>query len=459
MHDCALIGDINTDTLNNEIIMYDVPDQTPQAAPYLLMAVGAEALFYLFIQKDGLKSQQGKWNQGKFRVNDLLTSVGQGTIQEMLKIFAGAFEITIYIYIWEHWRIYPLDATLYTWLFTFISTDLCFYWFHRLAHEVNLMWAGHAIHHSSEYYNLSTALRHSVFQELCSWIFYMPMALFIPPSLFAFHKQFNLLTQFWIHTETIPRLGWLEYVINTPSAHRVHHGRNPYCIDKNYGGALIIWDRMFGTYQAELVYPQVVKSKDMEEKVAFGLTHPINTFNPLIIQTMHIQHVLKSAWQTPGVFNKIKVFLYGPGWHEGTLRLGDPAEIPWIDPQNPPVKYDPIIPTYLTIYCIIQTTVIAGIADYALLRLDSLPGVILKFTALWIVIGFYSVSTILENKAFAELIELGRTILSIALAVYFIVFGSQYQLPVYVPIILTAFYVVSVGFVVWILLTKKGIPK
>ncbi|KAJ3317185.1 hypothetical protein HDV06_001946 [Boothiomyces sp. JEL0866] len=428
--------------------MYDVTDRTASTAPFLLMVVGAEALFYIFLQKDALKPQQSNWSQGKFRVNDLLTSIGQGTIQEMLKIFLGPFEIEIYIYIWEHWKIYPLPTSIYTWLLAFLFTDFCFYWFHRLAHEVNLFWAGHVVHHSSEYYNLSTALRHSPFQELFSWVFYMPMALFISPTLFAFHKQFNLLTQFWIHTETIPRLGWLEYIINTPSAHRVHHGRNPYCIDKNFGGALIVWDRLFGTYQEELVYPQVVDSKDKEEKVAFGLTHAINSFNPIVIQTQHLQHILKSSFFTRGFCNKMKVLFYGPGWHEGTPRLGDPHEIPVIDKTSPPLKYDPIISSYWTVYSFVHIAVIAAIADFSLLNIGYISGAFLKLTAVWIILGFYSISTILDNKAIFRKLEFVRCLFTLSVTIYLSVDPSKFALPTWIPFGLSSFYVLSFAFVV-----------
>ena len=140
--------------------------------------------------------------------------------------------------------------------------------------EVNLFWATHQTHHSAEDYNLSTALRQGVLQSYCSWIFYLPLALFVPPSIFLIHSQMNLLYQFWIHTDVISNLGPFEYILNTPSHHRVHHGRNPYCIDKNYAGVLIIWDRIFGTFAPE---------RD-NEPIAYGLIHPINTFDPLDTQ-------------------------------------------------------------------------------------------------------------------------------------------------------------------------------
>ncbi|KAI9533144.1 hypothetical protein NQZ68_025538 [Dissostichus eleginoides] len=144
--------------------------------------------------------------------------------------------------------------------------------------QVSFIWAAHQVHHSSEYYNLTTALRQSLTQQFTSWIFYLPMALIAPPAVFAVHIQLNLLYQFWIHTELIKNLGPLEWVFNTPTHHKVHHGRNSYCIDKNYGGILIIWDRLFGTFAAE------------KEKVVFGLVSPINTFDILYVQVGSIRH-------------------------------------------------------------------------------------------------------------------------------------------------------------------------
>ncbi len=160
--------------------------------------------------------------------------------------------------------------------------------------EVNLFWSTHQTHHSSEYYNLSTALRQGVLQAYFSWIFYLPLALLIPPQICLIHSQMNLLYQFWIHTNVISNLGPFEYILNTPSHHRVHHGRNPYCIDKNYGGVLIIWDRLFGTFAAERE----------NEEVAYGLVHPINTFDPLEIQVN--SNVLFN--------NKTKIFLFFLVW-------------------------------------------------------------------------------------------------------------------------------------------------
>ncbi|KAG0162773.1 hypothetical protein DFQ29_003693, partial [Apophysomyces sp. BC1021] len=124
----------------------------------------------------------------------------------------------------------------------------------------------------------------------------MPAALFLPPSTYLVHKQFCLLYQFWLHTELVGSLGYLEYIFNSPAAHRVHHGRNPYCIDKNYGATLMIWDILFGTFELERP----------EEPVVYGLTHPINSFNPVTIQFHHYKHIFQTFGSTQGFTNKLK---------------------------------------------------------------------------------------------------------------------------------------------------------
>ncbi|CAF1688914.1 unnamed protein product, partial [Adineta ricciae] len=188
-----------------------------------------------------------------------------------------------YIWVYNNVHIFPRlpwNSPITYWV-TFLGMDFGYYWFHRAAHEVNLFWASHQTHHSAENYNLSTALRQGVLQSYCSWIFYLPLALFVPPQIFLIHSQMNLLYQFWIHTDIISNLGPFEYILNTPSHHRVHHGRNPYCIDKNYAGVFIVWDRLFGTFAAERE----------NEQIAYGLIHPISTFDP--IETQVIPRITK----------------------------------------------------------------------------------------------------------------------------------------------------------------------
>lgn len=174
---------------------------------------------------------------------------------------------------------------------------------------------------------MTTALRQSALQAYYEPLLYMPLAFVVSPSMYLVHRQFNRLYQFLIHTEAIQTLGPLELVLNTPSHHRVHHGRDRYCIDKNYGGTLIIWDRLFGTFAAE------------QRRAAYGLTHSVNTFDPWTLQMNHFLNICKQVISIEGFANKLSTLFKGPGWLPGKPRLGDPNDIP--DVCRPVETYAP----------------------------------------------------------------------------------------------------------------------
>ncbi|KAF9980174.1 hypothetical protein BGZ65_005449 [Modicella reniformis] len=393
----------------------EVPPYVADATPWFIFFIAAELLYYIFKDKgNGLKSHDSKWHQGKYRMNDMIGSLGSGSIQQMSRFFLGSIQMVTYNYIWANYRIESIafdTFKLSTWIGCFLVTDFAYYWFHRAAHEVNIFWAGHSVHHSSEYYNATTALRQSLMQTYASFFFNLPLALVFSPSQFAVHTQLNLLYQFWIHTEIVPRLGWLEYIINTPSAHRLHHGRNPYCIDKNYAGTLIIWDRMFGTYADERVYPDIVGRKEDEEPVAYGLTHPINTFDPVAIQFGHFKHIWNMLWITPGIANKFKVVFYGPGWHPGVPRLGLLSEIPDVDLKHPPKKYDPILASKFNYYIAFHFAIVmivgsAVLAEgYKILPLWQTQAICVAF-----LLSLTALSKIMDAKSYGLKVELTRTL-------------------------------------------------
>uniref|UniRef100_A0A8C4Z212 Transmembrane protein 195 n=1 Tax=Gadus morhua TaxID=8049 RepID=A0A8C4Z212_GADMO len=250
-------------------------------------------------------------------ISDGITSIFAGIISRLPSLFMRGLELTTYIFVWNHFRmvVLPWDSP-WTWWLAFLAVDFGYYWVHRSSHEVSFMWAAHQVHHSSEYYNLSTALRQSLVHHFLSWVFYLPMALAVPPSVFAVHIEFNLLYQFWIHTEVIKDLGPLEWILNTPSHHRVHHGRNLYCIDKNYGGVLIVWDRLFGTFTPE------------KDKVVYGLVFPIKTYESLNIQFHYYRYLWRKASRFNTLSEKLSTFSNGPSWKPGKPRLGDHEQVP-----------------------------------------------------------------------------------------------------------------------------------
>lgn len=369
----------------------EVPDYVKQATPIFISLMLLE-LIVSWIRK-------GKLPGG---LDDALTSMSAGVLSRLPGLFFRSIEVTSYIYVWENYRLcnLPWDSP-WTWYLTFLGVDFGYYWFHRMAHEVNIMWAGHQAHHSSEDYNLSTALRQSVFQIYTSWIFYCPLALFIPPSVYAVHLQFNLLYQFWIHTEVISNLGPLELILNTPSHHRVHHGRNRYCIDKNFAGTLIIWDRLFGTFEAE------------NEKVVYGLTHPINTFEPFKVQFHHLLYMWTTFWATPGFFNKFSVIFKGPGWGPGKPRLGLSEEIPQVTGKEVPFSSSAC--QLLKLYAVVQFALMLGFYEDTFADTAVLSQVTLLLRVCFIILTLTSIGFLLDQRPKAASVETLRCLMFLML--------------------------------------------
>lgn len=363
----------------------EVPDYVQKATPFFLSLMLIE-LVISWIRK----------GKPSGRLDDMLTSISAGVFSRIPSLFSRSIELTTYVYVWERYRLceLPWDSP-WTWYLTFLGVDLGYYWFHRMAHEVNIMWAGHQTHHSSEDYNLSTALRQSVIQVYTSWIFYIPLALFVPPSVYAVHIQFNLLYQFWIHTEVIDNLGPLELILNTPSHHRVHHGRNRYCIDKNYAGTLIIWDKIFGTFEAE------------NEKVIYGLTHPVNTFEPFKVQFHHLIYICKTFQATPGLFNKLSVIFKGPGWSPGKPRLGLKEEIPEVTGKE--VPFSSRAPQLLKIYTVLQFAMLLMFYEDTFAE-TALSQVTLFLRVCFIMLTLTSIGFLLDERRNGALLETARCV-------------------------------------------------
>lgn len=194
----------------------------------------------------------------------------------------------------------PMEAW-WPWVILLFADDFLYYWFHRISHESRFMWNFHVVHHSSNKYNLSVAVRQSWFGGIAHWVFYLPAAAFgFPLWAFVLMHGLNLIYQFWIHTELIDKLGWLEYVFNTPSHHRVHHGINEQYLDKNYAGIFIIWDRLFGTFEPEV------------EPVVYGITKPIESYNPLWINVHAWFEMFERMKSEPSVFGKLRCVFASP---------------------------------------------------------------------------------------------------------------------------------------------------
>ncbi|KAF5295538.1 hypothetical protein FQR65_LT10401, partial [Abscondita terminalis] len=260
------------------------------------------------------------WWRGKpvYRLNDGITSLSIAIISETGRfVFRGA-ETYLYVYLYDNYRMIDLDWNKsYTWYLALIGVDFCYYWMHRACHEIHILWAQHQVHHSSEDFNIAVGLRHSFIHGWCGFVFYLPLAMVIPPAQFLAHQQFNLLFQCWVHTQAIDTVGPFEYILNTPNHHRVHHGSNFEYIDKNYGGIFIVWDRLFGTFGSE----------EPGKKIIYGLVVNHPSFNSFYLQTFYVGVVINKMFTMSTWENKIKAFLFGPSWQPGKRRVGAPEDV------------------------------------------------------------------------------------------------------------------------------------
>ncbi|MGE0400086.1 MAG: sterol desaturase family protein [Kofleriaceae bacterium] len=244
-----------------------------------------------------------------YEVRDTFASLSMGVINVAVAAGAKLLSIPFFAICYEH-RFVDVVAAIgaWSWLVLFVAEDFCYYWFHRAHHEVRALWAVHVNHHSSQHYNLSTALRQAVLTPITGPIFWAPLAFIgFPPVMILTAQAWSLLYQFWLHTESIKRLGPLEAIFNTPSHHRVHHGANVEYLDKNHAGILIIWDKLFGTFEPE------------RKRVEFGLTKNIETFNPLRIGFHEVASIARDVKRAPTLGAKLGYILRPPGWsHDGT---------------------------------------------------------------------------------------------------------------------------------------------
>lgn len=342
------------------------------SVPIFFILIGIE-LAYTFYKK--LKY---------YRLNDSIANLSQGIGSQLVGLFMKSVLFVGYMYIFEHWRLFEIPNTIWTWIILFIGVDFFYYWFHRMSHQVNALWAAHIVHHQSEEYNLTVALRQSWFQGWFSWVFYLPLALIgFDPIMFLTLSSFNTLYQFWIHTRTIKNMGFLEYILNTPSHHRVHHGSNPKYIDKNHAGTLIIWDMMFGTFQKE------------EEEVYYGITKPLASWNPVWANLHYWKDLVETAKKTDTIGDKIRVFIKPPGWFPTKLGGFQPA--PEIDVVNYR-KFNTETAMQAMVYAVLLFLVALGTGSYQLFYFDKLTLATNSLIATFDILTLLTCGALLEKK-------------------------------------------------------------
>ena len=256
-----------------------------------------------------------------YRLADAVSSISLGMLSQTSAAFTHLLRIGIYTAVFEHVALWRNDAfwtSLPGWLLALLFYDFCYYWLHRMGHESAVLWAAHAVHHQSQDYNLSTALRQTSSGALLGWVFYVPMALAgVPPLVFGVVALIDLLYQFWVHTEQVGKLGWFDRWFCSPSNHRVHHAVNDAYLDKNYGGMLILWDRLFGTF----------KDEDDHEKCVYGTRGLLNSWDPLWANAQVYAGLAHDSWHARHWADKFKVWVKPPGWRPADVaeRFPKPA--------------------------------------------------------------------------------------------------------------------------------------
>ncbi len=268
-----------------------------------------------------------------YRLNDALNSIGLGVMSQVTGVFGKLLRIGVYTLAFEHVALLRLPADApWVWLFALVFYDFCYYWLHRAGHRVAVLWAAHAVHHQSEDYNLSTALRQTSSGFLLGWIFYLPMALAgVPPLVFASVALIDLLYQFWVHTQQVGKLGWFDRWFCSPSNHRVHHAVNDKYLDKNYGGILIVWDRLFGSFIEE----------DDAEPCVYGTRSPLRSWNPVWANLQVYRDLVLDSWRARSWGDKLRVWLKPPGWRPADVAARWPKpvfDIAAVQRFDPPVR-------------------------------------------------------------------------------------------------------------------------
>lgn len=286
------------------------------------------------------------WYKGNDTVRnlDMISSLSSGITNVTKDVLGLSVVIISYGWLLKHLAVFHVDSGFWTYFIAFMALDFSGYWIHRIAHQYNIFWNNHIIHHSSEEFNLACALRQSisVFFRIFTF-FLLPAAFFgVPAQVIAVVAPLHLFAQFWYHTRHIGKLGWLEHILVTPSHHRVHHAINPEYIDRNYSQIFIFWDKLFGTFQEER----------KEIPPVYGITVPVRTWNPIRINFQHAWQLIKDAWHAKDIQDKFRIWFMPTGWRPEDVRERFPLDK--IDNVYDFEKYDTKAGTAFHIWCWVQ---------------------------------------------------------------------------------------------------------
>jgi alkylglycerol monooxygenase len=375
--------------------MEKAPNFIALAIPFFFLLIGLELLI-AYLQKKQI-----------YRLNDAITDLSCGITSQVWAVFVAVSLASVYLWIFDHYRIYTFSkGSWWPWLIAFVLVDFLYYWWHRLSHEVNFLWAAHIVHHQSEDYNLAVALRQAITTSLTTLPFYLPLAfLGIPPVVYFVIVQFSTLYQFWIHTQLIKTIGPLEALLNTPAHHRVHHAVNPKYLDKNYAATLILWDKLFGTFEPETEPP------------VYGLVKPLKSFDPMWSQFHYWFDMAHLAQRATHWSDKLQVLFRSPAWSPRNLPLLPPPEV---SPKTF-VKFNPQISRGRAWYIFLNFVLVLGGAAAFIFLGAKLSFLLRLSVAALIVLSLWAWGGIFENKTWGLALEALRLLLALILLVNWLV--------------------------------------
>ncbi|HTL04637.1 MAG TPA: sterol desaturase family protein [Gemmatimonadales bacterium] len=372
-----------------------------------------------------------------YRLSDSISDLSCGILSQLAGIFLTLLTIAAYSWVQHHaalqlllplpaWRQVPL-----AWVAVFVLDDFAYYWMHRASHVVSLLWAGHVVHHSSEEFNLTVALRQSSLHGLFTWLFYMPIALLgVPVQMWLVCHALNLVYQFWIHTREVDRLGPVELLFNTPSHHRVHHGVNLEYQDKNFAGTLIIWDKLFGTFEPERAEP------------VYGITKPLASWNPLSANLHVFAEIARNARAARRWRDRLRALVAHPRWRPP--ELGPPLEPQPVSVQSFH-KYEPPVAPALKAYALVQFVAVL-IGSLALLRAaKGLSAAELLAAGFYVALSLGNIGGVLEARSWAGVSEAVRLVVLGGAVIAALAAGGA---PSVLLVLLAVFAVLSLG---WLL--------
>jgi sterol desaturase/sphingolipid hydroxylase (fatty acid hydroxylase superfamily)/uncharacterized membrane protein YhhN len=321
--------------------------------------VFAFPVFLFFIALELWLDRRARAGASSFGWSDTISSLNLGLMSQISGVLGKFIGVALYGAVFGSVALFP-DADLWThwygWVLALVLYDFCYYWLHRAGHEVAVLWAAHAVHHQSQYYNLSTALRQTSSGALLGWVFYLPMALLgVPPVLFGIVALVDLLYQFWVHTEHVGKLGWFDRVFCSPSNHRVHHAINERYLDRNYGGIWVLWDRWFGTFEPE------------GQACIYGTRKPLNSWDPLWANVSVYASLVRQSARTPRWSDKLRLWFKPPGWRPAGSEPHAPFEPDQVH------RYQPLRSAWQQGFAALQFALMLGLGAAYLWVADDLP--------------------------------------------------------------------------------------